>query len=157
MLRAHVELTDPAAGNRSFMAHDLRGHQVPLDDVQGNTGAKPIELVLMALAGCTAFDVITILRKKRHAITTYCVEVSAAQADVPPQVCTKVELCHVVECPTLKLADARAAVELSERKYCAVGAMLRKAVEIRTTLRLNGELYDLNSKEANEQVEGAVA
>jgi len=151
MLRAHVELSDPAAGNRRFTAYNLRGHKIPLDDAEGNTGAKPIELVLMALAGCTGFDVISILRKKRHIVTTYCVEVSAEQAAEPPQVFTKVELCHVVQCPTLTNADLRAAIELSERKYCSVGAMLRKAVEIRTTYRLNGRLYFLNGEEATNE------
>jgi putative redox protein len=129
MLHAHVELIDPAAGNRSFMAYDLRGHKIPLDDSEGNTGAKPIDLVLMALAGCTAFDVISILRKKRHVISTYCVEVSAEQADALPQVFTHVELCHVVESRTLTEADLRSAIALSENKYCSVGVMLSKAVE----------------------------
>lgn len=143
MLHAHVELLDPAAGNRRFMAIDLRGHALNIDDAEGNSAPKPIELLLMALAGCTAFDVITILRKKRHAITTYCVEASAEQASTPPQVFTKVEVCHVVEGRTVSEADLRSAIELSERKYCSVGAMLSKAVDIRTTYRLNGELSTL--------------
>jgi len=77
--------------------------------------------------------------------------VSAEQAAEPPQVFTKVELCHVVQCPTLTNADLRAAIELSERKYCSVGTMLRKAVEIRTTYRLNGRLYFLNGEEATNE------
>jgi putative redox protein len=131
------------------MAYDLRGHQVPLDDNEGNIGASPIDLVLMALAGCTAFDVISILRKKRHVITTYCVEVSAAQATTPPQVFTQVELCHVVESRTLNEADLRSAIELSERKYCSVGAMLSKAVNIRTIYRLNGQLHSFSDGAAH--------
>lgn len=140
MLHAHVELIDPDARNRRFSVSNLRGHQLTIDDAEGNTAPKPIELILMALGGCTAFDVISILRKKRHAITTYCVEVSAEQASTPPQVFTKIEVCHVVEGRTVTEADLRSAIELSERKYCSVGAMLRKAVEITTTYRLNGQL-----------------
>lgn len=140
MLHAHVELIDPGARNRRFSASNLRGHAVTIDDADGNTGPKPIELLLMALGGCTAFDVISILRKKRHAITTYCVEVSAEQVSTQPQVFTRIEVCHVVEGRTVTEADLRSAIELSERKYCSVGAMLRKAAEITTAYRLNGQL-----------------
>jgi len=152
MLHAHVELIDPVAGNRRFVASNLRGHALTIDDADGNTAPKPIELVLMALAGCTAFDVISILRKKRHVIISYSVEASAEQAATVPNVFTKIDVCHVVEGKTVTEGELRSVIELSERKYCSVGAMLSKAVEIKTTFRLNGCLHTVE-----EQDEKAIA
>src|SRR5215469_3366286 len=73
------------------------GHHFLVDDSVGETGPKPIELVAAGLAGCTAFDVITILRNKKHKIVTgYEVTVEADQRPEPPQVFTKVRIHHEI-------------------------------------------------------------
>ena len=97
MITATVELTQPLKQHRQFVAQTGSGHNLLLDDTAGGTGPKPIELVAAGLAGCTAFDVITILRQKYHQkVTGYEVRVEADQAERPPQVFTAVRTHHVV-------------------------------------------------------------
>ena len=87
MITAKVELTQALKQQRQFVAQTGSGHNFLLDDMAGGTGPKPIELVSAGLAGCTAFDVITILRQKHHQkVTGYGVRVEADQAARPPQV-----------------------------------------------------------------------
>ena len=93
MITAQVELSQPLTQQRQFVAQTGSGHNLLLDDAAGGTGPKPIELVAAGLAGCTAFDVITILRQKYHQkVTRYQVRVEADQAERPPQVFTAVHL-----------------------------------------------------------------
>src|SRR5271166_6782863 len=97
MISAKVTLTQTLKAQRQFVAETGSGQHLLLDDAAGATGAKPIELVAVALAGCTAFDVITILRQKFHQIVTgYEVRVEADQAERPPQVFTDVRIRHLV-------------------------------------------------------------
>ena len=78
MITAKVELTQALKQQRQFVAQTGSGHNFLLDDMAGGTGPKPIELVSAGLAGCTAFDVITILRQKHHQkVTGYGVRVEA--------------------------------------------------------------------------------
>ena len=89
MISAKVELNQPLRTGRQFVSQTGSGHHLLLDDAAGGTGPKPIELVAAGLAGCTAFDVITVLRQKYHQkVTGYEVRVEADQADRPPQVFT---------------------------------------------------------------------
>ena len=84
MISAKVELTQPLKQQRQFVASSGSGHDLLIDDSAGGTGPKPIELVAVALAGCTAFDVITVLRQKYHQkVTGYHVRVEADQAERP--------------------------------------------------------------------------
>src|SRR5438128_2778946 len=96
MIEARITLTQPLRKQRQFVAETGTGHHLLIDDPAGNTGAKPIELVAIALAGCTAFDVINILRKKRQQVTGYEVTVEADQAPTPPQVFTQVRIHHLL-------------------------------------------------------------
>src|SRR5689334_24299921 len=96
MISAKVELTQPLKQQRQFVAHTGSEHELILDDSAGGTGPKPIELVAVGLAGCTAFDVVTVLRQKYHQkVTGYAVRVEADQAERPPQVFTSVRIHHV--------------------------------------------------------------
>ncbi len=107
-----------------------------LDDAAGNTGAKPIEFVAIALAGCTAFDVISILRKKRQQVTGYEVTVEADQAATPPQVFTVVRIHHVITGVDVLPEAVEDAIRLSEEKYCSVGAMVQKSAELQTSFEI---------------------
>lgn len=100
------------------------GHAIVLDDGIGNAGARPIEMVLVALAGCTAMDVISILEKKRQVVTSYAVDTLAEERDAHPTIFTRVDVTHAVEGPDPSLDAVRRAIELSAWKYCPVSAML---------------------------------
>lgn len=136
MISAALTLTQPQGTHRQFVATTGTGHHLLLDDAAGNTGAKPIELVAVALAGCTAFDVVNILRKKRQQVTGYEVRVEADQAANSPQVFTHVRIHHVVTGMDISPDALEDAIRLSEEKYCSVGAMVRKSAEINTTFEI---------------------
>ena len=134
MLTAQVELTQALKQQRQFVARTGSGHNLILDDAAGGTGPKPIEMVAVGLAGCTAFDVITVLRQKYHQkVTGYQVRVQADQAERPPQVFTTVRIHHVVTGFGIDEAALVEAIRLSEEKYCSVGAMVQKTATFQTT------------------------
>jgi putative redox protein len=140
MISAKVELTQARDQQRQFVAHTGSEHNLILDDAAGGTGPKPIELVAVALAGCTAFDVITVLRQKYHQkITAYQVRVEADQAERPPQVFTAVRIHHVVTGIDVDAPALEEAIRLSEEKYCSVGAMVRKTAGFHTTYEIVAE------------------
>jgi putative redox protein len=104
------------------------GHSIVMDSGTGDTGARPSELIPLALAGCTAMDVISILRKKRQEVTRYEVLADGTQMDEHPNAFTRIDVTHVIEGPDLDVEAARRAIELSATKYCAVGATLSSGI-----------------------------
>jgi putative redox protein len=137
MITANVMLTQPLKANRQFVATTGTDHHLVLDDAAGGTGPKPIELVAVGLAGCTAFDVITVLRQKYHQkVTGYEVRVEADQAERPPQVFTNVRIHHVVTGYEIDPAAIEEAIRLSEEKYCSVGAMVKQTATLHTTYEI---------------------
>ena len=140
MIEAKVTLTQPLRTQRQFVAQTGSGHHLLLDDAAGASGAKPIELVAVGLAGCTAFDVITILRQKYHQrVTGYEVRVEAEQAERPPQVFTSVRIQHVITGRDVDPAAVEEAIRLSEEKYCSVGAMVKQTAQFVTTYEIVAE------------------
>jgi putative redox protein len=85
---------------------------------------RPSELIPLALAGCTAFDVISILRKKRQDVRGYSVEASGTQMEGHPNAFTRIDVVHVVEGVGVDVDAVSRAIELSVTKYCAVGSTL---------------------------------
>jgi putative redox protein len=139
-MRARAILTQPLRNARQFVIETGSGHHLLVDDADGATGPKPIELVAAALAGCTAFDVITVLRsKKRQRVTGYEVRVEADQAERPPQVFVAVRIHHVVTGYDIDPAAVSEAIRISEEKYCSVEAMLRPTATITTTFEVVNE------------------
>jgi putative redox protein len=137
MITANVLLTQPLRANRQFVATTGTEHHLLLDDAAGGTGPKPIELVAAGLAGCTAFDVITILRQKHHQkVSGYEVRVEAEQAERPPQVFTNVRIHHIVTGREIDPAAIEEAIKLSEEKYCSVGAMVKQTATLHTTYEI---------------------
>jgi putative redox protein len=137
MISAKVQLTQPLTVDRQFVATTGSEHHIVLDDAAGGTGAKPIELVAVALAGCTAFDVITVLRQKYHQkVTGYEVRVEADQAERPPQVFTTVRIHHVVTGFEIDPGAIEQAIRLSEDKYCSVGAMVKQTASLNTSYEI---------------------
>jgi putative redox protein len=115
-----------------FVALTGSGHAIVMDNAQGDSGPRPAELLVVAQAGCTAMDVVSILRKKRQALRRYEGRVSAEQRDdPPPHVFERVRIVHVVDGP-VEIEAVRRAVELSATKYCTVSGNLASGVsEIR--------------------------
>jgi len=137
MITAKAQLTQPLKVERQFAATTGSEHHILLDDAAGGTGPKPIELVAVGLAGCTAFDVITVLRQKFHQkVTGYEVRVEADQAERPPQVFTSVRIHHVVTGFEIDPAAIEQAIRLSEEKYCSVGAMVKQTASLHTTYEI---------------------
>ena len=108
------------------------GEQVfVLDSGPEAEGPSPVQAVQAALGGCTAMDVISILRKKRQAVTRYEVRVTGTQVDAHPHNFTRFDIVHVIEGDAIDPAAVARAVELSCTKYCAVGTTLASgALEI---------------------------
>jgi len=136
MIQASVVLTHPTGTGRQFVVTTGSGHHLIVDDAVGATGPKPIELVAAALASCTAFDVINILRKKRQNVTAYEVHVEADQASDPPQFFTKVRIRHIITGQNVDREAVSIAIHLSETKYCSVGAMVQKTAEFTTSFEI---------------------
>ena len=135
MVDGKLRLTTLEGEAKQFVAESGSGHAIVLDDANGHTGAKPIELALLALGACTGFDVIGILRKKRQIVTGYEIELHAEQNPEPPSYFTRVEIKHRL----LGRIDPEAvqrAIHLSETKYCAVGAMISKTAKIEATFEI---------------------
>jgi putative redox protein len=140
MIMAKVQLNKPLMAERQFVATTGTEHHLLIDDAAGGTGPKPIELAAVALAGCTAFDVITILRQKYHQrVTGYEVRVEADQAERPPQVFTRVRIHHVVTGFEIDSRAIEEAIRLSEEKYCSVGAMVKQTASLETTYEIAEE------------------
>jgi putative redox protein len=111
------------------------GHSVLLDG-ENKTGNSPMELVLIALCGCTAFDVVSILQKKREPFTGVEVSAQAEKAAEPPRVFTEIKLRYQVSGKVARKA-VEDAVRLSEEKYCSVAAMLNKTARITYEIQLD--------------------
>jgi putative redox protein len=136
-IRARVTLAQPHSEARQFVVETGSGHHFLVDDTKGGTGPKPIELVAAALAGCTAFDVIAILRGKSHQrVTAYEVRVEADQAERPPQSFVAVRIHHIVTGHDIDPAAVSEAIRISEEKYCSVEAMLKETATITTTFEI---------------------
>lgn len=101
-----------------------------------NAGVRPKELVLLALAGCTGSDVVSILQKKRAGLKDFELNITAETRDEHPQVFTKIHIEYVFYGNELKKEDVERAIELSSTKYCSVQAMLKPTVEITHSYRI---------------------
>lgn len=120
--------------NVSFLAQSESGHSILLDGAPAaggkNLGPRPMEMLLMGTGGCTAFDVVTILKKGRADIVDCDVALEAKRADTDPKVFTHIHMHFVVKGRQLKTEQVKRAIELSAEKYCSASIMLGKSVEI---------------------------
>jgi putative redox protein len=151
MIQGKLKLTTVEGDGRKFTAESGSGHTIVLDDSHGNTGQRPIEAVLLALGGCTAFDVIGILRKMRQRVTGYEVTLEAEQKDNPPKCFTHVVIKHRLR-GKIDPEAVRKAINLSESKYCSVGAMIGKSAQIEHTFEITPEEPNGAGKEGGNEV-----
>lgn len=117
-----------------FLGEAGSGHTLTLDAAEEgggkNAGFRPMELLLVGLAGCTAMDVIAILRKKREDVTGYDVRVTGERAEDHPMVFISVTVTHIVTGRHVRPESVARAIELSETKYCGAGATLSKTARV---------------------------
>jgi putative redox protein len=125
MTEASVQWTD----HDRFVGISSSRHSLVLDAAKEKTANSPMELVLIGLCGCTATDVVSILRKKREPCTSLEVHARAERAPEPPTVYTQIHLTYRVGGKVSRKA-MEDAVRLSEEKYCSVAAMLNKTAKI---------------------------
>ncbi len=115
-------------------------HWVVMDGTEtfggSNAGSSPKELLLMALGGCTAMDVIPILKKKRSPVDSVEVHLTGNVREEHPQVFTDIHVEYVVFGEGVDPKDVERAIELSTAKYCAISAMLRETVKITHSYRI---------------------
>ena len=118
----------------SFAGESGSGHAILIDGAPEaggrNRGMRPMELVLLGAAACTAFDLVLILKKARQPIADCTVEAEAERADVVPRVFTRIHLKYTVAGHGLDPARVERAVKLSKDKYCSATQMLAKTAEI---------------------------
>jgi len=118
----------------SFLGETESNHAVLMDgppDAGGrNLGPRPMEMVLLGTGGCTAFDVVHILKKQRQNITDCVAEINAERADQDPKVFTRIHIHFVVTGKALKPEQVERAIKLSAEKYCSASIMIGKTAEI---------------------------
>lgn len=129
-MKARVKLIEGV----SFVGHTESGHAVVMDgppDAGGkNLGPRPMEMLLLGLGGCSAFDVVHILRKARLDIRDCVAEIDATRADTDPKVFTKIHVHFIVTGKALDPKRVAQAVSLSADKYCSASIMLGKVAEM---------------------------
>ncbi len=116
--------------NVAFLGETESGHAVLMDGApEGggrNLGPRPMEMLLIGAGGCTAYDVVHILKKSRAAITDCVAEIEAERADKDPKVFTKIHFHFIVTGKNLKPDQVERAIALSAEKYCSASIMLGK-------------------------------
>ena len=132
------------AGPDLFVCITPSGHAQVLDtDHERASAATPVELLLIALGGCTAVDVISILRKKRQQVTAYHVEVRGTRRAEHPRSFSRMEVRHILHGRNISEKAVAQAIELSETKYCSVAATLRPTAEIVSSYEIIEETGDV--------------
>ncbi|MBY4676390.1 OsmC family protein [Marinobacterium arenosum] len=117
-------------GDLRFQGTTGSGFNITIDGEQ-KQGARPLEMMLLGLGGCTSYDVISILKKARQDVVDCVAEIDAERADTVPSVFTKIHVKFVVSGRNLKESHVKRAVQLSAEEYCSASLMLEKGgVEI---------------------------
>lgn len=125
---------------RRFVGTASSGHAIIVDGSAEKLGPSPMELLLIGMAGCTAYDVVGILEKKRLSITNLEVIARAERAEEPPRVYTAIQVEYVVRGRGIKPKAVEDAIRLSEEKYCSASVMLGKTAHITTSYRIEEEV-----------------
>ena len=137
-----------AAGTRSnmgFIAETGSGHVLAMDGAPdaarpenggANLAPRPMETLLAGTGGCTAYDVVLILKRGRHDVRGCSVKLSSERAETEPKVFTKIHMHFTVTGKDIPAAAVERAIELSHEKYCSASIMLGKTAEITTSFDL---------------------
>ncbi|MHB1130871.1 MAG: OsmC family protein [Chloroflexota bacterium] len=126
--------------NVRWTAQAGSGHSVTIDgpvEAGGeDAGFRPMELMLLALGGCMAYDMLMILRRMREDVTSYELKLDGTRADEPPTVYTNVTLEHTITGVGINEANVKRALNLAESKYCSASAMFSKTAKLTHSLNI---------------------
>jgi putative redox protein len=127
-------------GGFRFTSSDAHGHSVTVDAPQNDgdefEGFMPGELLLTSLAGCSGIDVVSILLKQRQQVTGLQIKVKGMQAPERPWAWEDVELEYIITGKGLLLKSVKRAIDLSEDKYCSIGATIEGKTKVRSTFKI---------------------
>ena len=141
-LKIHVRRTAPPY---EMTAESESGWTVKMDAGPGGggkgQGARPTELLIMGMGGCSGIDIIGILDKQRQQVTRFEVDLDAERADAIPAVFVRIHAHYVME-GEIDPGKARRAIALSLEKYCSVSRMLEATAKITSSFSINGERYE---------------
>lgn len=125
-----------------FVAQTEETSAIVLDSSDGKSGPTPMQMVLMGVAGCTAMDVVYIMKKKRADLTDFQIVIYGTMAEEHPKRFTDIEIEYLFYGNNLKEKDAQKAIELSEQKYCSaaasINANITNSFKIFTSEEANG-------------------
>lgn len=125
------------AGDDLWVGISPSGHSITVDTKGENkTAPSPVELLMIAVAGCTAVDVVSILEKKRQKITAYRAEISGTRREEHPRAFTALHVHHLVYGHDVSEQAVARAIELSDEKYCSVAATVRPTATITTSFEI---------------------
>jgi putative redox protein len=125
-----TEITATWKSEVTFVGQNAVGGTVQMGTLDGKPGIGPMQLLLVAIAGCTGEDILSILKKKRADLTDMQVRVSGKRADEYPRIWTHIHVTYLIWGKSIKPKDVEHAIELSDDKYCSVGIMLGKSSKI---------------------------
>jgi putative redox protein len=124
-LQAKLKWTD----GMQFVARAGAGPAIVIDSTDGKSGPTPMAMVLMGVAGCTAIDVVSIMEKKRIALTRFEITIYGEQAEKHPQRFTRINIEYALYGKKISSKAVEQAIDLSEKKYCSAMASLNAKVE----------------------------
>lgn len=124
-------------GDDIFIGTNKHGNAVTIDtNSERHSAPTPMELLLIAVGGCTAVDVADILRKKRQEVSDYKIEVTGERRDDHPRSFSKINVHHIVYGRNVSAQAVERAVQLSDEKYCSVAATVRPTATITTSFEI---------------------
>jgi putative redox protein len=121
---------------KAFIGQDTSGATLQMGTLDGKPGFSPMHLLLVAVAGCTGTDIVSILQKKRLALSDLQVRVRAKRARDYPMIWTDIHLTYLIWGEAIPPRDVEQAIQLSRDKYCSVGLMLDKAARITSEFQI---------------------
>jgi putative redox protein len=125
-----TEISADWKSENTFLGQNSTGGIVQMGTLDKKPGVSPMQLLLMALAGCTGMDIVSILQKKHLDLADVRVRVRGKRASDFPKIWTEIHLTYLIWGDNIQPKDAEQAIQLSEEKYCSVGLMLGKVATI---------------------------
>ena len=136
MAEEWTEITAAWKKDIAFTAQDTSGATLQMGSLDGKPGFSPMRLLLIAVAGCTGEDIVSILQKKRLALSDMQVRVRGKRASDYPRIWTDIHMTYLIWGEGITPKEAEQAIQLSQDKYCSVGLMLGKTARITSEYHL---------------------
>ena len=131
-----TEITAAWKGDMTFVGQNTAGGSVQMGPLEGKPGVGPMQLLLVAIAGCTGTDIVSILQKKHADLADMQIKVTGKRAADYPMIWTDIHVTYIVWGKDIDQKDVQQAIELSEEKYCSVGIMLGKSARVTSEYRI---------------------